>query len=141
MKRLWFLPLIFCFFQIGLSLSAKAAAPVRTKTELLAEITNWRDQIIKEEIAPEAFEWSYRLQFLVERRFDGSEASILRLLEFDRELSEDQDRKWLTSMIESIKELKEPEESTWTLIRGFLEMSDFENPLSPDEFMNLREAQ
>ncbi len=144
---------ILCFGLTLLSMTPAVMAASRplSKNELLDGVQNWR-KILKNIPSPEAREndlqqeFLFRLQFLVERRYDGTDESLLRLLQFMRELEERPSNMsssalngFLEILIRSLKEVREPQEAMWPYIQQFMVDNSLQRPVAFEETVKQRD--
>jgi hypothetical protein len=151
MRNFLFLALIIIFGSLGSVTQGQASTHNLSKTELLDGIQNWRN-VLKNIPSADAREndlqqeFLFRLQFLVERRFEGNEASLIRLLEFMKEI-EDQPinlssstlSPFLEVLIRNIKEIREAQQDLWPFIQQFMVDNSLKNPAAFEETLRQRD--
>lgn len=128
-----------------------ARAKSFTKTELLREISEWQEEITEFEDLTDKDsqvkqDWLYRMQFLIERRYDGSEPSLLRILKFMIELDGTSENKNSSAdsvltqrLVEAIEKIREPNEPLWLFIRDYIDEVSAISPPTIDEYSRLRD--
>lgn len=122
-----------------------------SKVELLDGIQHWR-KILKNIPGPDLREndlqqeFLFRLQFLVERRYEGTDASFVRILDFMKELeghpsnlSSSSLNAFLEILIKSIKEIREAQEPLWPYIQQFMVDNSLKNPVNFEETVKQRD--
>lgn len=122
-----------------------------SKPELLQAVKEWRT-ILKANPPLDAREndlqqeFLFRLQFFVERRYDGTDTSLIRILEFYLELenhptniSHSSLGPFLQILARSAKEVREPQEPLWPFIQQFMVDNSLANPTSFEESVRQRD--
>ncbi len=151
MKRSLVLFLAVFTLVFTITVTAYSAIPSVAKTQILKDFAEWQSDIDDFEDLTETEtqvkrDWLFRLQFLIERRYDGNENSILRILKFMVELdSKQQNSKKNTEtllterLIEALEKSREPNEPLWAFVKAYV---DDVNPLDPptlDQFTKSRD--
>lgn len=119
------------------------------KKSLIQELNNWRDEVEDFEDKNDRnttmkLDLLYRLTFLVERRYDGSEASLIRILHFMGELDDQgeknpEEKEFVQHLLEAIDKARERQEPLWLFIKTYVDDSEIMKPKSFDKFSQERE--
>lgn len=132
-----------------------------TRTELVAHLSDWQEEIRDlEELSDKRVrakaDFVYRLRFLVERRYDGSEASLLRILKFMKELdgrpqpgelaaATVEEKRFIDQLIKAVEEVRERHEPLWVFVKTFTDSTslgsiDLEEFAKGRDYINNYEA-
>lgn len=122
-----------------------------SRSELLEGIQNWR-KILKNIPGNDAHEndlqqeFLFRLQFLCERRYEGNDASLIRIIDFMKELESHPSNisssaltPFLEILVKSIKEIREAQEPLWPFVQQFMVNNSLKNPVSFEETVKQRD--
>lgn len=133
------------------SVPTEAAVRSYSKGQILKEIAAWQEDIkdfedLEDKGTKIRRDWLFRLQFLIERRYDGSENSLQRILKFMVELDkkgeqhEKSDDLLLNQrLLEAIEKVREKHEPLWMFVQSYVEDVDPTNPPTIDEFSKSRD--
>lgn len=151
MSKIAFFILSFGLTFVVLSEPVHAANRPLSKIELLEGIGNWR-QILRAMPTKDLLEndlqqdFLFRLQFAVERRYDDTDAGLVRLLVFMKEIEDQPSNSsalslspFLDILIRSVKEIKEPQDALWPYIQQFMVDNSLRNPVSFEETIKQRD--
>lgn len=121
-------------------------AEALSKSRLVNELKIWADENEKEpRLDPLEKdlrkEFIFRLRFQTERRYDGSDASLLRILNFMKELEESPQNRSLSQMNDFLGELirciqmnREPAEPLFSFLKTYAKTSGLVNPQKSEEY-------
>lgn len=148
-QKSWLLTL--CFTIGLLAFPGTVWANALSKPELLLAVKEWRT-ILKANPPIDAREndlqqeFLFRLQFFVERRYDGTDSSLIRILDFYLELenhptniSHSSLGPFLQILTRSVKEIREPQEPLWPFIQQFMVDNSLASPTSFEESVRHRD--
>lgn len=153
MRKLALFILSFMIFSVIFTKEVVASTSPQplSKAELLEGIQNWRRVLknipgtdLRENDLQQEF--LFRLQFLSERRYEGSDASLIRLLDFMKELEDRPSNMsssalspFLEILLKSIKEVREAQEPLWPYIQQFMVDNSLKNPVAFEDTVKQRD--
>ncbi len=151
MSKVLVFALSFVLATLTLVTEVKAQARALSKPELLEGIQHWRNILrnipgsdLRENDLQQEF--LFRLQFFIERRYEGNDGSMIRILEFMQDienqpinLSSSSLGPFLGILIKSLKEAREPQEELWPYVQQFMVDNSLRNPVAFEDTLKQRD--